>query len=110
MIDEFSWQLSLYSERQGSSTIYQEDLHKESNVTPDTTPRSVTPSSLQDDIMVLTEIYGELYPGKVIELPLDYACTLLGRTRHRVDAFARLQNYLWNKYQTELKITSRKTH
>ena len=115
MIDEFSWQLSLYSERQGLSTVCQEDsvniLQQESEVTPSTTEKSVTPkSSLANDIQVLTDTYGELCPAKEITIDLDTACKLLGRNRKRVDAFSRLQKCLFLQYQVILKIISRKTH
>lgn len=110
MIDDFAWQLNLYNERQGLSSICQEDSKRhESAVTPDTTERSVTPqSALANDIQVLTNTYGVLYPAKEITIDLGTACKLLGRHRKRVDAFSRLQKYLSKEYQVTLKITSRK--
>lgn len=108
-MDIFHWQLSLCSEGQGSIPTCQEDS-KESVVTPDTTEESVATSPFDKDIQVLTEKYGELCPAKEIVIDLDTACELLGRDRHRVDAFTRLQRYLFQQYQVNLRITSRKTH
>ncbi len=110
MIDEYEWQLSLCS---GSYPTCQEDSvdhQPESVVTPDTTIGSVTAKSVANDIKVLTDRYGSLIPAKLITIDLDTACELLGRDRHRVDAFSKLQRYLYQEYQVTLKITSRKTH
>ncbi len=62
------------------------------------------------DIDILTDKYGSLVPGKIIRMELQEACTLLGRTRKRVDAFKKLQKLLKDEYDVELKIYSRKTH
>lgn len=60
------------------------------------------------DIKILTESYGELSEGKVIELELGEACKLLHRTRVRADSFKKLQKHLKEEYGVTLKITSRK--
>ena len=63
-----------------------------------------------DDIEILKEKYGTLVSGMTIKMELQEACTLLGRTRKRVDAFKSLQKLLKDDYGVELIITSRKTH
>ena len=115
MIDEFEWQINLYSERHDLTPICQEDScceQEESAITPSTKDRSVITktNSLEDDVKILTDTYGSLCQAKYIEIDLDTACTLLHRDRRRVDAFSRLCKYLFQTYQTTLKITSRKTH
>lgn len=97
-------------------TVYQE------TVMPDTTyeekitekPKSalsVKRSRLTEktDIATLQESYGELTPGRTITIELQEACKLLGRTRKRIDAFVKLQDYLMAQYNVKLIITSRKT-
>ena len=61
------------------------------------------------DLNVLAEKYGELMPGKEIELELGEAAKLLGRKRVRLDAFSALIKKLKNEYGVELKIYSRRT-
>jgi hypothetical protein len=63
-----------------------------------------------NDIEILTEKYGELRSGLTIRLELNEACELLGRTRKRIDAFARLQKTLQEDYGVQLILYSRKTH
>ena len=63
-----------------------------------------------NDIDILTQKYGELRSGLTIRLELNEACALLGRTRKRIDAFARLQKTLQEDYGVQLIVYSRKTH
>ncbi len=63
-----------------------------------------------NDIYILTQKYGELRSGLTIRLELNEACALLGRTRKRIDAFARLQKTLQEDYGVQLILYSRKTH
>lgn len=116
MIDNIFWQLTLCEERHDLTPTYQEDSmiepqEHESAITPGTNDRSVIKTnSLENDVKILTETYGPLFPEKYIEIDLESACTLLHRHRHRIDAFSRLIKYLYQNYQTTLKITSRKNH
>ena len=63
-----------------------------------------------NDIDILSQKYGELRSGLTIRLELNEACALLGRTRKRIDAFARLQKTLQEDYGVQLILYSRKTH
>ena len=63
-----------------------------------------------NDIDILSQKYGELRSGLTIRLELNEACALLGRTRKRIDAFARLQKTLQEDYGVQLIVYSRKTH
>jgi len=63
-----------------------------------------------NDIDILTQKYGELRSGMTIRLELNEACALLGRTRKRIDAFARLQKTLQEDYGVQFIVYSRKTH
>ena len=63
-----------------------------------------------NDIYILTQKYGELRSGLTIRIELNEACALLGRTRKRIDAFARLQKTLQEDYGVQLIVYSRKTH
>lgn len=74
-----------------------------------TEPQTFRKDSLENDISILTQTYGELKGGQLIEIPLDTACILLNKTRHRVDAFTKLAKHLKEDYNVTLKITSRKT-
>lgn len=98
-------------------TVYQE------TVMPDTTHEEMITEKLasaskvkrnrsmeETDIAVLQENYGELTPGRTITIGLQEACKLLGRTRMRIDAFAKLKKVLHEQHKVEMIITSRKTH
>ena len=61
------------------------------------------------DLNILAEKYGELQPGKEIELELGEAARLLGRKRVRLDAFSGLIKKSHNEYGVELKIYSSRT-
>ena len=61
------------------------------------------------DLQALYDRYGELMPGKEIELELGEAAKMLGRKRVRVDAFSGLIKKLHNDYDVELMIYSRRT-
>lgn len=96
MIDNLTWQLQMtFSEPT-------DNIQK-------TEPQTFRKNSLEDDISILTQTYGELKEGRLIEIPLDDACELLNKTRHRVDTFAKLTKRLKENYNVTLKITSRKT-
>lgn len=117
MIDEFSWQLTLNEDNINCSQTYQEDsnVEKQQEEIESTTISNIKnekarKNTIEDDVKTLIEFYGELHPSMYIEMELDFACKLLHRERKRIDAFARLIKHLDNKYQTTLKITSRKTH
>ena len=61
------------------------------------------------DLNILAEKYGELQPGKEIELELGEAARILGRKRVRLDAFSGLIKKSHNEYGVELKIYSSRT-
>lgn len=61
------------------------------------------------DLNILVEKYGELQPGKEIELELGEAARILGRKRVRLDAFSGLIKKLKDEHGVELKIYSRRT-
>ena len=61
------------------------------------------------DLNILAEKYGELQPGKEIELELGEAARILGRKRVRLDAFSGLIKKLKDEHGVELKIYSRRT-
>lgn len=116
MIDEFSWQLTLSEDNINCSQSYQEDSNVdalqdeiESTITSNIKDKRVRKNTIEDDVNILIDVYGELFPSKLIEIDLNEACRLLNRERHRIDAFSRLVKYLYKEYQTTLKITSRKT-
>lgn len=116
MIDEFSWQFTLYEDKLVDYTnpsLEDTIIEQKDNgfsISSEANSKRVKKNTLEDDVKILTENYGELYPSKQIEIDLGSACNLLHRDRKRLDAFARLIKYLNKKYQTTLKITSRKTH
>ena len=116
MIDEFSWHLTLsedklvdYTNTNLKKTII-EQKEDDFSISPKINDKRVKKNTLEEDVKILIETYGELYPSKHIEIDLGSARNLLHRDRKRIDAFARLIKYLNKKYQTTLKITSRKTH
>lgn len=97
-------------------TVYQETVmpdttHEEKITEKPKSALSVKRSRLTEetDIATLQESYGELTPGRTITIELQEACKLLCRTRKRIDAFKKLQDYLMEQYKVELVITSRKT-
>ena len=61
------------------------------------------------DLNILAEKYGELQPGKEIELELGEAARILGRKRVRLDAFSGLIKKLRDEHGVEWKIYSRRT-
>lgn len=105
MIDDFEWQVRLSEGIITHSTTSQEEYSTEESTTP---PDSKV-KELEDEAKIIASTYGELIPGKNIEIPLGVACNLLHRERHRVDAFTHLAKYLHDNYQVTLKIISRKT-
>lgn len=112
MIDQFTWQLNCVAMMSNIVNTCQEDSSEKkqkSIITPSTSKESVI-NPLEKEAKILSDKYGELSKDKVLEIDLNTACSLLGKTRHRVDAFNRLGKYLKDNYQVTLKITSRKTH
>lgn len=105
MIDEFNWQLCLYENRHDSIPAYRCE-EPVSSIAPVSNDKRV--ATFKNDITVLEQTYGKLYPGKTIKIDLGSACSLLHRERHRTDAFSRLVKFLSQEYQTNLIITSRK--
>lgn len=102
MIDDVAWQLQMACNEPADNKTKDEETQ-----TSKSNPN--TKNSLEDDISILTQTYGELKEGRLIEIPLDDACELLNKTRHRVDTFAKLTKRLKENYNVTLKITSRKT-
>lgn len=104
-------------DRASMLTVYQETVMPDTTYVQKITDKLASASrgkrnrSMEDtDIATLQENYGELTPGKTITIELQEACNLLGRTRIRIDAFAKLKKVLLEQYKVELVITSRKTH
>lgn len=104
-------------DRASMPTVYQETVMPDTTHGEKITEKAESASMVkrkrsmeETDIAILTENYGELTPGRTITIALHEACKLLGRTRMRIDAFAKLKKVLHEQYKVELVITSRKTH
>lgn len=108
------WRIA-FGERRDSNSTYQDhntpEAIEEKVVVKEFRLKSQDDSSYNNDpdLDILAKTYGELDPGKVIEIELNTAAKLLGRKRIKVDAFDALKRRLKNDYDVELRIYSRRT-
>lgn len=65
-------------------------------------------NELDKELLTLSDVYGELYEGKIINVTLQELLSLLPRTRKRSDAYRGLISKLERKGVT-LNITSKKS-
>ena len=65
-------------------------------------------NELDKELLTLSDVYGELYEGKIINVTLQNLLSLLPRTRKRSDAYRGLTSKLKRKGVT-LSITSQKS-
>ena len=66
-------------------------------------------NEMDKELKVLSDVYGELYEGKIINITLQDLLSLLPRTRKRSDAYRGLISKLMRKGVT-LSITSQKSN
>lgn len=89
-----------------SSSREEDDLH-----VAETAPHVITEDavvSLSPEFAVLSERFGELTDGKVIEINLQDLLEILPRKRKRKDSYRKLVNQLKEEKGVLLHITSRK--
>lgn len=97
------WRIAFGERRESNST-------NQDHNTPEAIEEKVVVKEYNDpDLDILAKTYGELDPGKVIEIELNTAAKLLGRKRIKVDAFDALKRRLKDDYNVELRIYSRRT-